>query len=104
MTLPLPRIQIDPAYTADPCAITVTRPTEAPTWAGATITVKAQLSNETGAVVAGTVSAIAADSFVMTFAAASRTDGTWDIQARLALASGQVETLEFVQTVRRSLT
>ena len=26
MTLPLPRIQIDPAYTADPCAITVTRP------------------------------------------------------------------------------
>ncbi len=103
MTLPLPRIQIDPAYTADPCAITVTRPTEAPTWAGATITVKAQLSNETGSVVTGTVSAITADSFVMTFAA-GRTDGTWDIQARLVLASGQVETLEFVQTVRRSLT
>lgn len=104
MTLPLPRLQIDAAYVADPCAITVNRPANAPTWAGATIAVKAQMADSTGAVVTGAVSGIVDGSFVMTFGANARGAGVWEIQARLVLASGQVETLQFVQTVNQSIT
>lgn len=96
-------ITLDDCFTADPCGITVIAPAGAPSWAGATITVKASKPDFSGASVSGTVSGIVAGQFVMSFAAAARSAGQWTIQARMVLAGGQVETLEFVQTVKQSL-
>ncbi len=99
----IPAQILQPTFTAIPCAIKFTRPADAPSWTGATITAKSQLSSGTGSSVPGDISGQADAEVTVTFPAASRTQGDWAIDLTIALSGGATETIRYEQRVEQSI-